>query len=283
MRVVLSLLLAAILSIGWYLESRRTEAPAPSVPVATAPETIRIGTWNLYQFSDRRHADLRMIAGIIVEAKLDLLAIQEVKREGEQVDRLLNVLGPPWRGTISPMTGNYERYAFIYRGDRLEMLEKARLIEDPDQIFSRVPATASFRSGAFDFILVTVHLFYSDADRRHAETRALATYAARRVAEGKEKDLIVLGDFNEMGRGNLHYFDAVGWSRLIDKPTNLGSTRIYDNILIDPRHTGEYTGRSDVIFFDEIHYGNVDATARKQVSDHRPAWAEFSTVGPDDD
>lgn len=280
-RLVLLLVLVAILLLSRYLESRRSSPPiSPSTPT---PGTLRIGTWNLRHFSENRRTDLRAVAAIITDASIDLLAIQEVKREGEQVDRLLNVLGPPWRGTISPMTGNYERYAFIYRGDRVQLLDKARLIDDPHKIFSRVPAVAAFRAGEFDFILLSVHLFYSDTDRRRAEAVALAKDAAARVAGSSEKDLIVLGDFNEMGRGNLHYFDAMGWIRLIDKPTNLGSTHIFDNILIDPRHTREYNGRSDVIFFDETRYANQDAQAREQVSDHRPAWAEFSTLGPDDD
>lgn len=284
--LLLLLVLAGILVVGIFSQPRL----APSANQAGTPAgirpTIRIGTWNLMQFSQNRRADLRTIARIIEDAKIDLLAIQEVKREGEQVDQLLNVLGPPWHGTISPMTGNYERYAFIYRSDVIQLLDKAQLIKIPQAKFDRLPATASFRAGNFDFVLITVHLFYSDTNRRKAEARDLAQYVTTTVANSAEKDFVVLGDFNEMSRGNhsgLVYFDTRGWRRLIDQTTNLGSTEVFDNILIDPRYTREYNGRSNVIFFDETLYGNDDKQAKSQVSDHRPAWAEFSTIGPDDD
>ena len=50
---------------------------------------------------------------------------------------------------------------------------------------------------------------------------------------GSEKDIIVLGDFNE--QGSLHYFEEIGWESLNQQPTNLSSTETYDTLLIDPR------------------------------------------------
>src|SRR3954451_23784050 len=50
--------------------------------------TVRLATWNLRQFSDRPNIDLRAIASIIRSSHFDLVAIQEVKQDGEEVDRL---------------------------------------------------------------------------------------------------------------------------------------------------------------------------------------------------
>src|SRR4051812_19179700 len=65
----------------------------PRHPVGPA---VRVATWNIRQFSERRDTDLRAIAEVIRASSFDVLALQEVKRRGEQVDALLNELGVPW-------------------------------------------------------------------------------------------------------------------------------------------------------------------------------------------
>ena len=96
--------------------------------------TVRLATWNLRQFSDRENIDLRAIANVITSSHFDLVAIQEVKQEGEEVDRLVNVLGTPWRAAhLSPMTGNHERFAFIYNADHVQEIGRAGSINDIDR------------------------------------------------------------------------------------------------------------------------------------------------------
>jgi endonuclease/exonuclease/phosphatase family metal-dependent hydrolase len=283
--LVMAVLALAAYSLKWYQDRAK---PPSSIPQTTVnPNSIRIATWNLRQFSDRGKADLRAIASIIEAGRFDLVAIQEVKRDGEQLDRLLNVLGPPWRATLSEMTGNYERFAYLYKGDRIALLTEG---SKPDfiplpyaPVFDRVPYQASFRTGTFDFTLITVHLSYSDSTRRRKEAQALADYAVYLLGQSSEKDIVLLGDFNEQGRGNLHFAEAHGWQKTIKEPTNLNSKEIYDQLLIHPGHTREFIGLSGVIRFDESHYANDDARAREAVSDHRPAYADFATNLPDDD
>lgn len=237
--------------------------------------TVRLATWNLRQFSDRPNIDLRAIASIIRASHFDLVAIQEVKQNGEEVDRLLNVLGTPWRGQISPMTGNHERFAFIYDGDHVTEIGQAHSIDDMDaRVFDRVPYQQTFRAGNFDFTLVTVHLSYGDTQRRRREADELARYAQRVAHTSSEKDVIVLGDFNEQGSGNLHYFQDAGWESLNTQPTNLSSTETYDTLLIDPQHTQEWSGAAGAVTFS----GTAET-----ISDHRPAYADFVTNLPDDD
>jgi endonuclease/exonuclease/phosphatase family metal-dependent hydrolase len=285
-RVLLVVLLLWLVLLGaWWLWQHR---PARTAAPTTGPASgqVRLATWNLRQFSTNRPMDMRMICRIIQQGAFDLVALQEIKGDAEIVDRLLVALEAPWRSTsISPRTGNSERFAFIYRGDRLSELGKARFVTQPSaQSFARQPYQASFRSGAFDFTLISVHLSYEDRPRRRAEMAALARLAADLAGSSQEKDVIVLGDFNEERvRPNLHYFESQGWTALIRQPTNLKSREVFDNLLIDPRFTREFTGQVGVLNFDETFYNNDDQAAMRQVSDHRPAWATFSTVGPDDD
>ena len=82
--VVLLLALAANWAWDRYLRPRHPVGPA-----------VRIATWNLRQFSERRDADLGAIAEVLRTSAFDVVAVQEVKRDGREVDALLNVLGSP--------------------------------------------------------------------------------------------------------------------------------------------------------------------------------------------
>ena len=113
-------------------------------------------------------------------------------REGQQVDALLNTLGPPWRATsLSPVTGNHERFVFLYDGDHVQEVEGGHFVRSPvASVFGRTPYQATFRAGPFDFTLVTVHLTYEDKEHRRRESEALAALAADVARESAEKDVI---------------------------------------------------------------------------------------------
>ena len=298
-RFFIFLIIATLLVGAWWIwENKLKPAPAqapiptnvPSDPHATS---VRIATWNLRKFSERDKPgqyppDLVAIAGIIKSSSFDLIAIQEVQQTGQVVQKLRRQLGEPWRHYISPQTGNNERYAFLYRADRVEMLDEPVFMDSAGAIeFDRVPLVARFRAGSFDFTLVTAHLWYGDKannPRRKREADLLAQYAGNIITTGSDRDVIILGDFNEMRASpNLPLFESLGFVRLNREPTNLSSTEIYDALLINPRHTREYAGNSGVVRFDESRYGNDDKLAARDISDHRPAFADFSITGPDDD
>jgi endonuclease/exonuclease/phosphatase family metal-dependent hydrolase len=255
----------------------------PRHPVGPA---VRVATWNLRQFSERRNVDVRAIAEVIRASHFDVVAVQEVKRNGEQVDALLNELGTPWRATsMSATTGNYERFVFLYEGDHVQEIGRARFVNSPQAaVFARLPYQASFRAGAFDFTLVTVHLSFDDRARRRREVDALVQVAQDVAAASSEKDVIVLGDFNAENPQALRPFADAGWASLNHDPTNRGSSEVYDTLIIDPAPTREWNGAAGAVSFDDILPQNQnDRTAREHVSDHRPAWADFVTNLPDDD
>ena len=283
-KFALVLLVVALFAWGaWWLAQHPGMPTAP--PVAHSGTQVRIATWNLRDFSERAAPDLVTIAKQIKENEFDLVAIQEVQRQGQATHRLRRQLNEPWRVEISEAAGDFERFAFLYRADKLELLGEPRLLDGPEaSIFARPPFIATFRAGQFDFTAITVHSSYANVNRRRRETEALARYVQRLAAAGPEKDIIILGDFNEQKhQPNFHYFLAQGWRPLNDAPTNLGSTEVYDNLLIHPRFTREWTGRAGVVRFDETVYGNNDRRAVDEVSDHRPVWADVATAGPDDD
>jgi len=287
-RAIVLLLIAALLYGAWLVWQGQGGRPGSTPTTQTTGRAIRIATWNLRKFSETGRPNLVVIAEVIKSSGFDLIAIQEVQQQGQEVLKLRRQLGEPWRASISEPAGSRERFAFVYRSDILDLLSQPVLVDSVETAgFARKPFTASFRAWQFDFTLLTVHLWYGEAgysERRSQESAALANLAQRIVAGSGEKDLIVLGDFNEFGRaGNLHYLEGRGFGRLIHEPTNLSSTEIYDNLVIDAKHTREWAGTAGVVRFDEARYGNDDKRASDEVSDHRPAYADFRTDRPDDD
>src|SRR6476661_7162438 len=79
-RALVALAVVALLVYGGYWLWRNHLRPRH--PVGPA---VRVATWNLRQFSERRDVDLRAVAEVIRASSFDVLAVQEVKRRGEAV------------------------------------------------------------------------------------------------------------------------------------------------------------------------------------------------------
>ena len=181
-----------------------------------------------------------------------------------------------------------ERYAFIWRENALQPLDGGRISPDPNDVFSRAPYFATFRSGNFDFTVITMHSIWGDSkDDRRAEAVILDdVYRAVQSADADEQDVIVLGDFNlppeDRTLGTSHrltpLFTGNRYTSIAENAESL-----YDNFWFDPEHVGEYTGANGIDAFDVMVFGNDDRAASLAVSDHRPVWARFRTDGPDDD
>jgi len=91
---------------------------------------------------------------------------------------------------------------------------------------------------------------------------------------GNEDDVILLGDFNAAPAKMGSLQTLAGVRPLIsNQPTNVKETELYDNILIDPYTTSEFTGSAGVLKLREL-FGIPMADALK-LSDHNPVWAEF--------
>ena len=90
-----------------------------------------------------------------------------------------------------------------------------------------------------------------------------------------EDDVIIAGDFQNSDQqlAALAYRQGLSWL-ITNQPTNTRGSHQYDNIVIDPLSTNEFTGESGV--FDFMKQFNLTLAEALQVSDHMPVWAEFS-------
>jgi competence ComEA-like helix-hairpin-helix protein len=254
------------------------------------PPELRLASWNIRIFStrSRTNAELARIADRL--QPYDLVAIQDLRDE-EVIDRTLQLLadrGHRFRAVISPPVGRgvKERYAFLYRPAKVQVLGPERLYPDPDDAFIREPFWASFRSGQFDFTLVTIHSIFGDSKReRRAEALRLDDiYQLVQRADPDEQDVMILGDFNlppdDSGFAELAELLTPLFTGEIR--TTISDASLYDNIWFDPAYVREWTGERGVDRFDETAFGNDDEVASRAVSDHRPIWATFRTDQNDD-
>lgn len=285
------------------------------LPQKNMDKNILVGTWNLRGFSKIHpqwgvnpgspKRNLRALVYISEIIRLfDIIAIQEVKRDTSGIRILVEkFLGPDWGLIISDVTssegGNAERLAFIYDKRRVQPSGLAGEIVlaptqdgNPVTQFFRTPYIAGFKSASESFALLTAHIKYGNSiNDRIPEIKSLADYIATEIrdrakANGEERNLIVLGDFNIDKRGDNPLFQAFISTGLVVPPqlNNIKTTfntdaKFYDqiawfmgdnNLLI--------SGKAGVIDFVDAVFKELSPEDMSfRVSDHFPLWVEFLT------
>lgn len=215
------------------------DAPQPvGIPQRSLDKTMRLATWNIREFDSTAYGE-RMsdsyyyLAEVI--SRFDLVAVQEVRRNLDALDTLVDHLGWHWRYLVTDTTegepGNDERLAFLYdtRKVRFSGLSGELVLPDikvrgqaavkPDQIV-RTPFTAGFTVGWLKLQLATVHIIFGKggavSPERAKEVKALATFLAERADAGisASPNLVLLGDFNIFAKGDttMTALTDAGWT-----------------------------------------------------------------------
>jgi endonuclease/exonuclease/phosphatase family metal-dependent hydrolase len=167
---------------------------------------LDVATWNIENFPKADDTPER-VASLIQSFELDLVALEEIAST-EAFHRLLAAL-PGYRGVLSThtyFTGEYQKLAFLYRDDALEVESTRLLFEDDSDAFPRPPLEIRLRTeNDFDFVAIAVHLKAGigddDRERRRRAISRLADHADE-LAETVDVDIILLGDYNEVVTSN---------------------------------------------------------------------------------
>ena len=289
------------------LRALKTRIDRGNIPPSQLDETINIATWNIREFGrrPRRAASLHYIAEIL--GQFDVIALVELRDNIAQLNQVLGYLGPTWNVVFSDYLtdpgGNRERVAYVYDTRAatftgLASYALAKRVKDGDDYVSRInwwrpPYAASFRSGSFDFIVVTAHIRWGDKPAgRIPELTLLAEWIDRRSKEPffGDKDVIVMGDFN-IPKEDSDLFRAITAKGFCIPPgllgkhgTNLAKDKRYDQILHDPRFTRSFTDKGGVLdFYEGDHrplYPGTKLTKQEftyELSDHLPLWIQINT------
>lgn len=253
------------------------------------PARLRLISWNLKHlgWGEKR---LDLVAQVI--SHYDLAVLQEVMNQ-DGVDQLLADL-PGWAAAVSPRAvghGGYaEHYAVLYRKGLIR-LQRSFTVPDPGDRFAREPFVTCLAAGSFDFCLLDIHVVFGSSVRlRDGEIDTLADLLADLERRTRERDWMVVGDFNRPARAPCFSVLARhGWrvtSGSARLPTSLSKTGYrsdYDHLVLDPRATHEWRGdtaRIDVV--RQICRGDF-GWCIANVSDHAPIHATFAIDGADDD
>ncbi len=259
-------------------------------PVNYTGGTIKIASFNIQVFGRSKIAQAPVMKVLCdVARRFDVLAIQEVRARDDGIlprfVQQINATGRQYDFVIGPRLGrttSKEQYAYVYDTATVELDRSATYtVADRDDLLHREPLVACFRARgpppaeAFTFTLVNVH---TDPDEVSRELDALASaYRAVRNDGRREDDVILLGDLNaaETSLGRLGEMPNIAWA-IAGMPTNTLGDRSYDNILFSRAATTEFTGLSGVV--DLMREFNLTLDQAREVSDHLPIWAEFTTI-----
>jgi len=289
------------------LKELRKRIDDAHIPPSVLDKSITIATWNIREFGrrKRRRESYHYIAEILNQ--FDLIAIVELRRNLSQLRKVMDILGPYWDVVYSDYTpdygGNWERFAYLFNKRAVTFTglaaeldpprKKNRITKEYEAQFSwwRSPFLASFRSGNFDFVVISAHIRWGDknADRiKPLELLAQTIDKRRRDSYGTDKDIILMGDFNIPAIGDPLY-EAITHKGLkmpealakTDLGSNLKKDKRYDQILHYPSESKCFTDNAGVLDF---YTGGIkklypnDTPDKKaftyELSDHLPLWIE---------
>ena len=276
------------------------------IPSSKLDETLNIATWNIREFGKKKRSEaaIHYIAEIL--GQFDLIGVVELRDNLSDLGRVLKILGPYWKVVYSDMIpdsgGNRERIAFIYDKRAVVFTGMAAEASPPrtkqgQEYHSKIswwrnPYLASFRSGSFDFVVITAHIRWGDDEAgRKGELQLLAEWldCKRKDATNEDKDMIVMGDFNIASRDD-DLFRAIT-SKGLQIPTalqkltfgsNLDKDKRYDQILHYPIYPENFTNAGGVLDFyaediEPLFPGMSKADFTYQISDHLPLWMQINT------
>lgn len=262
------------------------------IPNRRIDENLILATWNIQNFgANKSDRAIQYIADIV--ERFDIVAIQEVKTDLSGLASLQKKLPGNYKIFVSDPTGNNERFAFLY--DKRTVINTGLVCEigftvDPRSHTAfqlhRMPYCASFRAGRFDFVIVDAHIFYGDKkeeDFREKEIIALVDFviAQSKSAKAFDQDFFLVGDFNIPGPDSRFFKPLAdrGFKMppgLENTGTNLEGTKTYDKIAWVPRKSFIFEGTYNTLPFGDVLFKEPGSRgAKKEISDHRPLWAEF--------
>lgn len=304
---VWTLVLLIFLSIGLYsvwkengrsqqlFEHRsntKTGEQADSLSNSTTDSSLySVVSWNLYNFGrSKNDSIINFIAKTILE--FDIVAIQEVvgKNGGEEAvirltEQLQNLCSAcDWNSEISPATtgspNKSERYAYLWKGNRVKPLGVAHLDENFKNELEREPFLMTFAGkNNKPFTLVSFH-----AVPKSSQPETEIKYFQFFPNLYPDNLLIFLGDFNLPQSHNVfNPLKKMGYApSLMGQKTSLRQKCIqgdclaseYDNIYF-PKERIQIDESGVIHFYD---YFNEDMKKARRVSDHIPVYIKFEVI-----
>ncbi|QDV55956.1 endonuclease/exonuclease/phosphatase family protein [Rosistilla oblonga] len=269
--------------------------PLPSLPgvgVQTvssrqgAPGTIRLGTFNLREFSREKVNDPKTMDFIVrLLQQIDLIAVQEVDADRRElfprIVEYLNRDGRTYDFIAGPQVGpdGYQQLlGFIFDRQRVEAdLKQTYTVTDPANQIAYEPLVGWFRTvgvdplDAWTFSLANV---YVDPDNPQKELELLTLLFHSIQHDGRGEDDVILAGCFFAGDHELARFASADIRFALEgTPSDIHAQRQTANLLFNRNNTTEFLGESGAIDF--LRQYNLTIAEAEAISDHLPVWAEF--------
>lgn len=264
---------------------------------AFADATAEVVAWNLGGLPAIPLAKAPVYANAIVDLDAEVVVLVEVNPDaivGEIIAELNN-LGLCYQRVLLPQTAQQNLAVLAKQG---VSLTNPRLVDDSDagNRFLRRALAVDVRVGAFDCVLVAVHLKAgrdrADRAERDLQAAAIARFLAEATA-GAEKDVIVIGDGNMVpgqDAANFQQLNPTGYLAVLSDAlagqishiNAAGGGSLLDCCAVAADHTGEILPGSLRIVPLHAILGLTLLEFRATVSDHLPLEATFRITRDDD-
>ena len=294
-----------------------------------AAGVARVGAWNLHWFPDGRPgdatpgygADLAWLACAIAWMKLDVLAVEEIKRPprgqaglDELTHRLDALTGGDWQSLLDDCPhASGQHVGMLYDEKRATLRSHAIVaalnpLGEPcrDQLRPGLAGYFGF-PGGLDLSVVAAHL-KSGTDERGLDDRARSFAAFGRAAAGEsartgDRDVLFIGDLNTMGCDTC-VPEITPAAELAREDAVFAAARTLSRVSTEPACSHHYGGRSVLLDWavkadlDELPSGRhitvsgpcgdlgcdalgSDLPAQRYLSDHCPIWLDLDDADRD--
>ena len=252
---------------------------------ATAQTNIKIASWNLENLGkSKSDSVIEFIANTIKD--YDVIAVQEVVAGyggAQAVARLsdaLNRKGDKWDYAISdPTSGENsykrERYAFLWKTVRLQMVGMPWLEKMYEVEINREPFFATFLSNGKQFTIVNFH-----AITKKMQPETEIKYFKFIPAEYPDLNLIFCGDFNcPQSHTVFNPLKKMGYSPIFTGQKTSLKMNCMDSVCLASEFDNMFYHTDKIYFVSSgtIPFYESFETVRdaRIVSDHVPIWFEF--------
>jgi endonuclease/exonuclease/phosphatase family metal-dependent hydrolase len=249
-----------------------------------------IATWNMEHFPKDPEYTQKELARIIPDIDIDMIAFQEID-DPDSFEGLANQL-EDYNGYVSQLPEYGQKLAILYKSDFISISSPIQFFTDDKWAFPRPPLVTFVQikkesETVYDFILIVLHLkAFNDEEsiaRRKDACQKLKKYVDSYLLSGIEKDIVILGDFNdetidppEANIFEIFLRDSLNYHILTSSikyhPTYIGGIRsVIDHIIISKDSKDEYQGGiTKVLNIDEEYNDYINT-----ISDHRPVLSQF--------
>jgi predicted extracellular nuclease len=309
--------IAAALVLIWFKackpaeEAQRPQQPQtqsqsagdPVQVLPSDPSSVKVGTFNVAWLgdgvrdrTDRTEEDYRTIADVIAQSNPDVLGIEEIEN-GAAVERVLKYL-PGYKYFVGKK-GAAQNVGVLFKNEITvtPVGEYMPVSVRPGR--TRPGYVVNCKKGNFDWLMMTVHFKstsrYDSTAEMRTEARQLRMEQAEAVSRwadslfknGREKDLIIVGDMNDFPRrkANASLTPMLANSNLefLTYDTRScwkGALYAIDQVVVSKSAKARFkTGSEQLYNFNS----SLTKKQAQKVSDHCPVMVQFDVTAKDND